>query len=98
MATTKRTASDASSPFTPDLDATAERVRELNEKMIEASKKSGNLSLDAYERTLQGLVDFEEKAASATQLDFVNALAKAHTSFVVEVSNAFTSAAREALK
>lgn len=95
MATSK---SNNPSGFTPDFEATAERVRELNEKMIDAAKKSGNLSLDAYEKTLQGLVDFEQKAAGASQLDFVNALAKAHASFVTEVSNAFTTAARDALK
>lgn len=91
-------AADAAAAFTPDFEAAAERVRELNEKMIDAAKKSGNLSLDAYEKTLQGLVDFEEKAAGASQLDFVNALAKAHATFVTDVSSAFTSAARDALK
>lgn len=99
MATSKSNpAADAAAAFTPDFEAAAARVRDLNEKMIEAAKKSGNLSLDAYEKTLQGLVDFEEKAAGASQLDFVNALAKAHASFVTEVSTAFTTAARDALK
>ncbi|MBB2893654.1 hypothetical protein [Flexivirga oryzae] len=99
MATSKSNpAADAAAAFTPDLEAASARVRELNEKMIEAAKKSGNLSLDAYEKTLKGLVDFEEKAAGASQIDFVNALATAYASFVTEVSNAFTTAARDALK
>ncbi|RNI19657.1 hypothetical protein [Flexivirga caeni] len=99
MATGKSNpAADSAAAFTPDFESAAERVRELNEKMIEATKKSGNLSLDAYEKTLQGLVDFEEKAAGASQLDFVSALAKAHAAFVTDVSSAFTSAARDALK
>ena len=81
-----------------DLDATIARIRELNEKVIDAAKKSGNLSLDAYERTLEGLVDFERQVGDASQLDFVSALAKAHATFVTEVSTAFTAVARDALK
>lgn len=82
----------------PDFEESAERIRELNEKLITAAKQSGNLSLDAYEKTLTSLVEFEQKAAGATQLDWVSALAKAHASFVTQVSDAFTSAARQALK
>ena len=35
MATTKRTASDASSPFTPDLDATFERIQATGAEVIQ---------------------------------------------------------------
>lgn len=88
-------------PGTPvdiDFDAAAERIRMLNEKLLTAAKQTGNTSLDAYEKTLSSLVDFEEKVAGASQLDWVNALAKAHASFVTEVSGAYTNAMREALK
>lgn len=84
--------------FTPNFEETAERVRELNEKLITAAKQTGKISLDAYERTLAGLVDFEQRAATSSQLDWVQALAKAHTDFVSDVSSAVTNAARDALK
>lgn len=100
MANTKNTSTvgEAAAAFAPNVEEAAERIRELNEKLITAAKQSGNISLDAYEKTLAGLVDFEEKVADASQLDWISALAKAHTNFVNEVSSAFTTAARDALK
>lgn len=91
-------AADAVNGMLPDMEAVSERIRQLNEKMIEATKQGGKQSLDAYERTLESLVDFEQKTADASQLDFVSALAQAHAKFVTDVSSAFTSAARDSLK
>ena len=79
-------------------DEAADRVRALNEKLIETAKKSGTASLDAYEKALASLVEFQQKAAGATQLDWVNTIVKAQTTFLSEISSAYTTAAREALK
>lgn len=76
----------------------ADRVRALNERVIETSKSAGLASLDAYEKALESFIDFEEKIAGASQLEWVNALATTHVKFVQEVSAAYTKAAREALK
>ena len=84
--------------FTPDLDAAADRIRDLNEKLLTATKQSGNLSLDAYERSLSSLLDFQKQVAGATQVEWLSAIAKANAEFVTEFSGAFTSAARQALK
>lgn len=89
---------DASAVLTPNVEEAAQRIRDLNEKLITAAKQSGNLSLDAYEKTLAGIVEFETKVANATQLDWISALANAHTSFVNEVSSAYVTAARDVLK
>jgi hypothetical protein len=75
-----------------------QRIRELNERFIESAKAAGNVSLDAYEKSLQTLVDFQEKAANATQLDWVSTIASAHAKFVQDVSSAYVNAAREMLK
>jgi hypothetical protein len=87
---------------TPDptagLDDAAQRIRELTERFIEAAKKAGNESLDMYEKSLQNLVDFEERAAGASQLDWVASIAQAHAKFVQEISAAYVSAAREMFK
>ncbi len=80
------------------LDDAAERIRALNEKLLTAAKQAGQGSLDAYEKTLASLVEFEEKVAGASQLDWVSALAKAHATFVTDLSSAYTSAVRAALK
>jgi hypothetical protein len=87
---------------TPDpsaqIDEVAQRIRELTERFIEAAKKAGNASLDSYEKSLQSLVDFEERAAGASQLDWVSSIAAAHAKFVQDVSAAYVSAARDMLK
>lgn len=92
MATT--TTNDLSSGF----DQAADRVRALNEKLIETAKKSGSASLDAYEKALSSFVGFQQRAAGASQLDWVTTIVKAQTGFLSEISAAYTTAAREALK
>jgi hypothetical protein len=79
-------------------DEAIQRIRELNERFIESAKAAGNSSLDAYEKSLQSLVEFQERAAGATQLDWVTSIAAAHAKFVQDVSAAYVSAAREMLK
>jgi len=84
-----------------DLSAAEEattRIRELNERLIESSKSAGMVALDAYEKALNSLVEFEEKVASASQLDWVSALASTHAKFIQDVSASYTKAAREVLK
>jgi hypothetical protein len=90
----------AENPLGIDLgpyEQTAARVRELNERIIESSKAAGLTSLDAYEKALKSLVDFEQKVAGASQLDWVGALAQTHASFVNDLSAAYTKAARDLL-
>jgi len=79
-------------------EETADRIRALNEKLIDATKNAGGASLDAYEKALTSLLDFENKVAGGTQLEWISALAKSHTDFVSEVTSAYTKAARDLLK
>jgi hypothetical protein len=79
-------------------EETIQRIRELTERFLEAAKQAGNVSLDAYEKSLQTLVEFEERAAGASQLDWVASIASAHAKFVQDVSSAYVTAAREMLK
>lgn len=82
---------------TAAFDEAATRVRELNERIIASSKAAGLTALDAYEKALSSLVDFEQKVAGASQLEWVNALAQTHASFVQDVTAVYTKAARELL-
>lgn len=75
-----------------------ERIRDLNEQIIESARKSGEVSLDAYEKALQSVLEYETKAAEATQLDFINSVTKAHVNFVTDMSKVFTDAARSVMK
>jgi hypothetical protein len=83
---------------TSAFEETANRIRELNEKLIELAKESGQSSLDTYEKALQSLVDFEKSVASRSQLDWVTGLANTHAKFVQDLTGFYINAAREALK
>jgi hypothetical protein len=90
---TKTTAADTSA-----FEDTANRIRELNENLIQLAKESGQSSLDTYEKALQSLVDFEKSVASRSQLDWVTGLANTHAKFVQDLTGFYIKAAREALK
>ena len=79
-------------------EATAERVRELNEQIIEASNKGGQVYLDAYERTLKSIADFEERVAGASQVEWITTIANAQANFTRELAEAYTQAGRDVLK
>jgi len=89
---------DSGFSSTATAEEAVQRIRELTERFIDAAKKAGNVSLDAYEKSLRTLVEFQEKAAGASQLDWVSSIATAHAKFVQDVSAAYVSAAREMLK
>jgi hypothetical protein len=74
------------------------RIPDLNGLMIKSSKSAGLVTLDAYENALQSLLEFEEKVASATQLEWVSTLATKHAKFITDISANYTKAARDLLK
>lgn len=80
------------------INATVQRITELNEQLLASAKSSGSVALEAYEKALRSMLDLQEKAAGATQLDWVTNIAATHAKFVQEVSTAFVDAARQALK
>ncbi len=98
MATTAQPKTTASTFDLPSVEEAVQRIRDLNERLIDSSKSAGLVALDAYEKALQSLVDFEEKVASASQLEWVSALATTHAKFIADVSASYTKAARELLK
>jgi hypothetical protein len=83
---------------TASVEDTVKRIQEMNERMIESSKSAGRVALDAYEKALQSMLDFQEKIAGASQLDWVSALAATHAQFIQDVSAAYIKATRETLK
>ena len=80
------------------LDDTVSRIRELNEKLVLLAKQQGRVTLDTYEKALQSLIDFELAAASASQFDWVSALANTHAKFVQDITGSYLRLANEALK
>ena len=79
-------------------EETIKHIQAMNERLIASSKSAGNVALDAYEKALQSMLDFQEKVAGASQLDWVSALASTHAQFIQDISGAYTKAARDTLK
>jgi len=89
---------DAAASMTAASDEAVQHIRELTERFIESAKAAGNQSLDAYEQSLRTLVDFQEKAAGASHMDWVSSVATAQAKFLRDVTDAYVSAARTMLK
>jgi hypothetical protein len=97
MATTD-TKTKFAAPFDIDFDANVERIRGLNDKVLDAAKQTGTMTLDTYEETVNSVLDFGQKAADSTKVDWISALAKSQASIITEMTNAYTKAARDLLK
>jgi hypothetical protein len=83
--------------YTPDLEAAAQRVREVSEKLLETSKKNGLAWVETYERILNSMLALEEQAARGSQVDWISTLATTHADFVREVSQAYLGTIRKQL-
>jgi hypothetical protein len=86
------------STSTSDADATAERIRQLNEDILAFGRQAGQSFLDAYETTLKTFAEYQDKVADASQVDWVTSVARAQANFTREMASLYTSAARDMLK
>ena len=92
------TTTEQTGDFTEVFGEAAERYRAINEKLVEACKKTAHAALDSYEQTLDSYVDFRQQLAQATQLEWISTVVKAQNDFATEVTAAYLSAARDVLK
>jgi flagellin-like hook-associated protein FlgL len=86
------------STSTSDAEATAERIRQLNEEILAFGRQAGQSFLDAYETTLKTFAEYQDKAADASQVDWLASMARAQANFTREMANLYTAAARDMLK
>jgi hypothetical protein len=77
---------------------TIDRIRKLNERIIENARKAGDTYLEVYERSLQAIVDYQKGVADATPIDWVKNVLDAQAVFTRELGEMYAAAAREALK
>ena len=88
-----------STPTGPvDMEAVAQRVRDLSEKVMAQAKKNGLTFLEGYERVLKDMLDLEEQAARGTGQDWAKTLATTHANFVRDTSEVFLGAMKDQLK
>jgi hypothetical protein len=89
---------DSSAAGGVDLEAVAQRVRDLSEQVMAQAKKNGLTFLEGYERMLKQMLDLEEQAARGTGQDWATTLATTHANFVRETYQVFLSAVKDQLK
>jgi hypothetical protein len=80
------------------LEAAAERVRTLNERIIKAGKQAGGITLSSYETALQAIASAVERGPGSSEIDWIAQLATAQAKFIRDVTEAWTSAARGLIK
>jgi hypothetical protein len=75
----------------------AERVKELNERLLTTTKKVGNVTLDTYETTARTFADYTEKIGAVTPIEWVSTLTQAQADLARDLTSAYTKAARTLL-
>jgi TolA-binding protein len=80
------------------LEAAAERLRKLNERIIEAGKQAGETTLSSYEKALKAIASTVERGPGSSEIDWISHLATTQAKFIRDVTEAWTSAARGMLK
>jgi hypothetical protein len=88
----------AASSATDGLDAIAQRVRKLNERIIESGKEAGEATLTNYEKALKAIARGLESGPGRSDIEWIAHLATTQARFIRDVTEAWTSAARGMLK
>ena len=83
---------------TPSIDTAFEGARELNDQVIAATRKAGNLYLDSYQKAVDRTTELELKFAGMTQQEWLRSLIEAQVDVAREVAASYTAVARTFLK
>ena len=83
---------------TAAITQTVDRIRELNEQIIDMARKAGTGYLDMYERSLESIAGYQQQLADATGVDWLQHLIEAQANFTREVGNLYASSARGLFK
>jgi hypothetical protein len=79
-------------------EATTERIRDLNERILDAGKKAGGAYLDACEKALESIADYQEKVAKQSDVEWVSTIVDAQARFTRDLTQLYVSTGRELLK
>jgi hypothetical protein len=80
------------------LEAAAQRLRKLNERIIQASREAGETTLTNYEKALKTIASTIERGPGSSDIEWVAQLASAQAKFIRDTLAPLTQRARKALK
>jgi hypothetical protein len=93
-----RSAANGAGAIDPRLEAVAQRIRKLNERIIEEGKSAGEATLSSYEKALKAIAGSIERGPGKSEIEWISSLATTQAKFIRDVTEAWTSAARGMLK
>ena len=91
-------AAQGESKTAQDTEAAADRIRELNEQVLDFGRKAGLSFLESYENTLKTWAEYQDKVADTSQVEWISSVARAQANFTREITRVYTSNARDLLK
>ncbi len=97
-ARTSSSAKSAAATSDARVEALAERVRKLNERIIDAGKQTGESTLTSYEKALKAIASAVERGPGSSDIDWISHLATSQANFIRDFTKAWTSATRGMLK
>ena len=80
------------------VEAIAERLRKLNEKIIEVGREAGKDTLASYEKALKTIASGVQQSPAKDEIEWIQHLAASQAKFVREITDSWAKAARERLK
>ena len=81
-----------------NVEQMADRIRELNERIIDSSKQAGEVTISAYAKLLENIAELQENVGKASQVDWITTFATAQANFTRDLAEAYTAAARKLVK
>jgi hypothetical protein len=98
--TATRAGSARPKPGSPEarLEAAANRVRKVNEQIIDAGRHAGESTLTSYEKFLKSIASSLERGPGKSDVEWISNLATAQAKFIRDVTSSVTKAARKRLK
>jgi hypothetical protein len=91
-------AQEATAAADARFDAAAQRVRKLNERIIEAGREAGESTLSSYEKALKAIAGSLERGPGSSDIEWISNLATAQAKFIRDVTTSWTKTARDLLK
>jgi len=94
-----QTTSKAQDQVKEQTDEAIERIRELNEQVLQSGREWGLGFLDAYEQSMRTYAEFQDKAAASVgDVEWISQVVKAQADFTRDMTKLTTQTARRLLK
>jgi hypothetical protein len=79
-------------------DRAADSLRDVNDQLLDFSRKTSASILDAYETTLNSVADYQDKLADSAQVEWLGTIGHAQAELTRGVAKVYASTARGLIK